>query len=189
MALVAVYDACVLFPATLRDLLLRLVDAGLVQARWSDRILDECFRNIQLKRPDLSETALRRTRETMCRAFPDAMVGSEGALPPGTTLPDADDVHVLAAAVEAGATSIVTFNLRDFPVGVLAPLGVGALHPDDFVLARIDEAPGLVCAVVEGQARALHNTPATTRALVSRLSVQGLPRSAARLADLLGESA
>ena len=117
------------------------------------------------------------------------MVGSEGALPPGTTLPDADDVHVLAAAVEAGATSIVTFNLRDFPVGVLAPLGVGALHPDDFVLARIDEAPGLVCAVIEGQARALHNPPATARELVSRLSIQGLPRSAARLADLLGESA
>ena len=38
-----VYDACVLSPAPLRDLLVRIAARGLVRARWSDEILDECF--------------------------------------------------------------------------------------------------------------------------------------------------
>jgi hypothetical protein len=46
MAFVVVYDACVLYPAPLRDLLLRLARKGLVRARWTDQILDECFRSI-----------------------------------------------------------------------------------------------------------------------------------------------
>ncbi|HEX8106626.1 MAG TPA: hypothetical protein VF516_02810 [Kofleriaceae bacterium] len=45
MAFTVVYDACVLFPAPLRDLLMRVAHTGLVRARWSNAILDECFRN------------------------------------------------------------------------------------------------------------------------------------------------
>lgn len=44
MAFVVIYDACVLYPAPLRDLLLRIALTGVVRARWSDEILDECFR-------------------------------------------------------------------------------------------------------------------------------------------------
>ena len=40
-ALAAVYDACVLYPAPLRDLLLRLGASGLFRARWTDRINEE----------------------------------------------------------------------------------------------------------------------------------------------------
>jgi len=43
MAFVVIYDARVLYPAPLRDLLLRLAAKGLVRARWTDAILDECF--------------------------------------------------------------------------------------------------------------------------------------------------
>jgi hypothetical protein len=60
MAFVVIYDACVLYPAPLRDLLLRLAAKGLVRARWTDQILDECFRSILLNRPDLNEAALHR---------------------------------------------------------------------------------------------------------------------------------
>ncbi len=42
MGFVAVYDACVLYPSTLRDLLIRIAQAGLVQAKWTDTILDKC---------------------------------------------------------------------------------------------------------------------------------------------------
>lgn len=62
MALCVVYDACVLFPAPLRDLLMRVAHAGLVRARWSDNILDECFRNILVLRPELDPQVLARTR-------------------------------------------------------------------------------------------------------------------------------
>lgn len=39
-------DANVLFPARLRDLFIRLAIAGTYRARWSELVLDECFRNI-----------------------------------------------------------------------------------------------------------------------------------------------
>lgn len=40
MPFVVVYDACVLYPAPLRVFLLRLARTGIVQAKWSDKILD-----------------------------------------------------------------------------------------------------------------------------------------------------
>ena len=39
VAFVVVYDACVLYPSTLRDLLIRIHQAGLVQAKCTDEIL------------------------------------------------------------------------------------------------------------------------------------------------------
>ncbi len=74
MALVAVCDACVLYPAALRDTLIRLSLTGLVRARWSDTILDEWERSILRVRPDLDHAALRRTRELMNIAVPDAVI-------------------------------------------------------------------------------------------------------------------
>ncbi len=43
MSCVVVLDACVLYPAALRDLLVRLAVAGAFRALWSERILDEAF--------------------------------------------------------------------------------------------------------------------------------------------------
>ena len=74
MAFVVLYDACVLYPAPLRDLLIRLANTGVVRARWSATILDECFRNILENRPDLKPESLERTRELMTQAVPDCMV-------------------------------------------------------------------------------------------------------------------
>ena len=107
MAFIVVYDACVLYPAPLRDLLIRIANAGIVQAKWSERILDECFRSILRQRPDLSAEALQRTRELMAIAVPDCMVTAFEPLEAGLTLPDPDDRHVLAAAIRANAQVIV----------------------------------------------------------------------------------
>jgi len=43
---VAVYDACVLHPAALRDLLLHLALMRLFRARWTDRIHDEWIQSL-----------------------------------------------------------------------------------------------------------------------------------------------
>ena len=40
MSFVVLYDANVLYPSTLRDLLIRIAAAGLVQAKWTEQILD-----------------------------------------------------------------------------------------------------------------------------------------------------
>ena len=115
MALVAVYDACVLHPAALRDTLILLSLTGLVRARWSDTILDGWERSIVRIRPELDRTALRRTRELMNIAVPDAVISGFDPLLAGLDLPDPDDRHVLAAAMHGGAQAIVTFHLNDFP--------------------------------------------------------------------------
>ena len=185
MAFTVVYDANVLFPAPLRDLLIGIAQTGVVRARWTDQILDECFRNILMRRPDLSDDKLRRTRELMNRAIRDGLVTGYEGLVSAMTLPDPDDRHVLAAAVRAGAQSIVTFNLRDFPEATLSPLGVDAKHPDEFVLEVINLAPGAVASVVVEQARRLKNPPMRLAELIDVLAQQGLVQSTAMLRELL----
>lgn len=62
MPFVVVYDANVLFSNTLRDLLIRVAQSGLVQAKWTDKILDETFRNVRARRADIVPGKLDRTR-------------------------------------------------------------------------------------------------------------------------------
>lgn len=186
MAFVVVYDACVLYPAPLRDLLIRLARVGLFRARWTDRILDECFRNILENRPELRPETLVRTRELMIKAVPDCLVTGYEPLVDGLQLPDPDDRHVLAAAIRAAAQSIVTANLRDFPAEALRSYAMEAQHPDDFVLDLLDLAPGAVASVIVEQAASLKSPPRTIHDLLDTLRANGLVRSVAKLRDVLG---
>lgn len=119
MAFVVLYDANVLYPSTLRDLLIRVAQSGLVQAKWTNEILDETFNSLRRNRPDLDPDALARTRELMCRAVRDCLVVGYESLVGAITLPDPEDRHVLAAAIKARAQVIVTHNLKDFADKVL----------------------------------------------------------------------
>ena len=186
MAFVVIYDACVLYPAPLRDLLLRIARTGLVRARWSEQILEECFRNIVQNRSDLKPEALQRTRELMNQAVPDCLVHRYENLIEGLSLPDQNDRHVLAAAIRAGAQAIVTFNLSDFPDKLLVPYNVEAKHPDDFVLDQLDLASGAVVNVIIEQTQSLKNPPRTISQLLDTLRDNGLVQSVAKLRELLG---
>ena len=57
-----VYDACVLYPAPLRDLLMRLALTDLFRARWTQEIQEEWMRNVLVNRPDLTREQLDRHR-------------------------------------------------------------------------------------------------------------------------------
>ena len=186
MAFIVLYDACVLYPAPLRDLLVRIANTGVVRARWSEAILDECFRSILRNRTDLEPEALKRTRDLMNDAVPDCLVSGFESLIEGLQLPDPDDRHVLAAAVRSGAQAIITFNLSDFREEKLAPYDIEPKHPDDFVIETIDLAPALVARVVSEQAGALKNPPRTPPELLDILRRQGLIQSVARLRELIG---
>ncbi len=139
-ATVSVYDACVLFPPAVRDALMQLAADGLCRARWTDRIHDEWIDAVLRGKPELKDR-LARTRPMMDAAVPDALVTGYEHLIPTLELPDADDRHVLAAAIHAEAATIVTFNLKDFPPERLAPHGIVALHPDTLIPALIEERP------------------------------------------------
>ena len=116
----ALLDANVLYPAGLRDLLLRLADRYLYAPLWSADIHEEWMRNLLADRPDIPASALERTRAIMDEHFPGAVVTGYTALAASLDLPDPGDTHVLAAAIEGEANIIVTRNLRHFPSERLA---------------------------------------------------------------------
>ena len=125
----ALYDACVLYPAPLRDLLMHLALTDLFRAKWTNAIHDEWMRNVLTNRSDLTAAQLGRTRDLMNAHVRDALVENYEPLIPALTLPDADDRHVLAAAIRGRADVIVTFNLSDFPKAALDPYGIAAQRP------------------------------------------------------------
>ena len=163
MALIVLYDACVLYPAPLRDLLVRLALADLFQARWTAEIHDEWTRNVRANRPDISPASLVRCRELMDQHVPDCLVTGYESLIPTLSLPDPDDRHVLAAAIHGRAGLIVTFNLKDFPSSVLEPYGVQAIHPDEFVVRFLDEQPDLGARSDAAPAGGLEESPEVGR--------------------------
>jgi len=180
-----IYDACVLFPAPMRDLLIRLATKGLFRAKWTDEILDECFASILRQRPDLTGERLRRTRRLMTRAVRDCMVTGHEKLIELIELPDPNDRHVVAAAVRASAQVIVTQNLRDFPAKVLKEFDIEAQHPDEFVVNIIDLNQAAVCQVLEEQTAALKNPPKTIGEILDTLEAQGMAQTATILRPLL----
>lgn len=115
MSFIVIYDANVLYPNSLRDLLIRVAQAGLVEAKWTEKILDETFSSLRRVRTDLDPAKLDRTRQLMNRAIRDVLVTGYEPLVEVLDLPDPDDRHVLAAAITARAQVIVTDNLKDFP--------------------------------------------------------------------------
>lgn len=178
----AVFDACVLYPAPLRDFLMWLALSGRFRARWTDLIHDEWVRNLLKNRPELDPANLQRTVECINAAVPDALVTDHEALIEGLTLPDPDDRHVLAAAIRCGASVIVTFNERDFPEDRLAPFGIEVQHPDEFIDNLFDLDQAAVVAAAQKQRRTLKNPPIDADRYLEILQRQGLIRTVKNLA-------
>jgi len=181
VAFVVVYDANVLYPSTLRDLLIRIAQAGLVQAKWTEQILDEVFRNLTRNRPDLDQQKLHRTRTLMNGAVRDCLVVGYEPLVEALELPDPDDRHVLAAAIKARAQVIVTNNLDDFPSSSLDAWEMEAKAADDFVLDQIDLNREAVYGSIQRIADARENPPATFADVLAQLERDGLVESVAAL--------
>lgn len=110
-----VLDACVLYSAPLRDFMMHLSLLDVIEARWTNLIHEEWIRSILRDRPDLDRERLERTRRLMDENTRDSLVTGFEHLIPKLSLPDADDRHVLAAAIHCEADAIITFNLKDFP--------------------------------------------------------------------------
>ena len=108
-------DACVLYPAPQRDLIMHLALADLFRAKWTEEIHAEWIRGVLANRTDLTHEQLNRTRDLMNTHVRDCLVTGYEPLIGGLSLPDPDDRHVLAAAIRSQADLILTFNLKDFP--------------------------------------------------------------------------
>jgi len=179
----ALYDACVLYPAPLRDLLMHLALIDLYRAKWSAQIHEEWIRNVLSDRPDLSRAQLERTRDLMNQNVRDCLVENYEDLIEAVHLPDPDDRHVLAAAIRSSADVIVTNNLKDFPKIVLDKYGIEAQHPDEFIMHLIDLSPAKVCMAVKNHHQSLKNPPKTIEEYFATLEKQALPQTISTLRE------
>jgi predicted nucleic acid-binding protein len=177
-----VYDACLLYPASIRDLAVELARTGLLRAKWTARIHAEWIDAVIRQRPELDRARLERVAGLMNSAISDCLVTGFESLEAGlTALPDPDDRHVLAAAIHCGAQEIVTFNLRDFPEVVLQPYGIRAVHPDVFLGHLLDLNPEAVCEAIRKIRRRLVSPPCTAEEMIAKYETHGLAVSASIL--------
>jgi hypothetical protein len=138
-------------------------------------------RALQKSRPDISDEKVNRLRELMNAAVRDCLVTGYEPLISVLELPDPDDRHVLAAAIKVNAQVIVTRNLRHFPISKLAPWGVKAKSPDDFVRDQIGIDHQAVWACIQQIVDSRTRRPVTADDVLSELARSGLVGSAAVL--------
>lgn len=136
-------DACVLANYGVCDLLLRLGERPrLIVPRWSAQVLEE-VRRTQAERLHWPENLVGSFQREIRQAYPHAEIaGYEPLVAQMTNNPK--DRHVLAAAIRGECPLILTFNLRHFPAEALAPWGVQASHPQDYLLVLYEMEPGKI---------------------------------------------
>ena len=176
-------DACVLYPTLLRELVLGWAAAGGFTPLWSERILEEWRRAAARTGPRDGEIAGLEIEAATAR-FPEASVETLSSTIERAHLPDPDDIHVLAAAIDGQADELLTLNTRDFPTNALAAHGIIRRHPDEFLyealFAEPDKVQELVRDRLEAAARYGIDT-SNRRALLKRAK---LPRFAKALDQL-----
>ena len=179
-------DANVLYSVAISDALMEVAATGIYAAKWSKAIDEEWVRNLA-KNKNRAETDFHTRRDSMHDACPDWEVPEEGwkLIEPCLSLPDMNDRHVLAAAVAGHADSIVTVNIKDFPSSILDPLGITALHPDEFLLQQLQLEPLVVLPAFKAMRARLKNPAFTPEKFVDAIERNGLIQTAAFLGQAL----
>lgn len=175
MAFPAFLDACALFSPTLTDTLLRIAEEGAFSPHWSQEVLGE-LRGAIVKSGVSAERVDRRIAQ-MDKAFPEAAVTGYASLIDAMTC-DANDRHVLAAAVKSRCEVLVTFNVRHFTSASTAPFHIEAVTPDAFLLDQLDLYPAMVHRALVAQVTVARRPPTTMGQLLGRLARADVPESA-----------
>ncbi len=176
-------DACVLYPTVMREMVMGVAAAGAFEPQWSQRLLDEWAHAAGRLGPEGAAQAQSEIA-VLTAGWPQACV----QVPPEKLvrfwLPDANDIHVLAAAVEGHSDAIMTLNAKDFPRGILAEEGLSRVDPDGYLIQLCAAQPDLcadVAADVLATARRLSGQDWSMRALMKKAR---LPRLGKMLADV-----
>ncbi|OGT41784.1 MAG: PIN domain-containing protein [Gammaproteobacteria bacterium RIFCSPHIGHO2_12_FULL_37_34] len=177
------YDACVLYPAPLRDLLMNLAITDMYRAKWTNEIHEEWIASLLSNRNDLNREFLERTRDKMNMSVRDCLVENYQYLIPTLTLPDSNDQHILAAAIHSSSSVIVTYNLKDFPKKNISRYGIEAQHPDEFLMNLIGLSSETVCLAVNRHRASLKSPPKTLEEYFSTLEKQSLSNAVQKLKE------
>ncbi len=176
----AVLDACVLVPASLCDLLLRLAEEpAMYRPLWSEQIMAEMAKALKTKLHKTNGQIAYR-RQQMNAAFPEAMVSTPPALAKAIDcIPDEKDRHVLATAIVAHANVVVTQNTKHFPKDCLEEYGVLCQKADDFLIHQYHLREQLVLDKLDDQGAGISRD--------RRYVISSLKKSAPGFAKLLEE--
>lgn len=178
---IIIYDSCVFYSFTLRSLFVQLAITGLFRAKWSEEIHQEWISSLLRDRPDLPLEKLIKIKELINKTVPDCLVMNYEPLVESLDLPDAGDRHVLAAAIQCGAQTIITNNLKDFPKHVLSLFNIEAISPDHFLSDLWDLSPEIILHSLKKCRERLTNPPFNADEYLQSLTKHGFIKSVARL--------
>jgi len=165
-----VLDACVLMSTVLRQLVLRVADAGVFLPVWTERIGEEWRRNAA-RLWEIPPELLAAQWDAMNRRFPGAMEADTGAYEAVLRYSDPKDFHVIAAGLarrarcglqRVPAVHVMTWNLKDFNRSELRRQGLDAYTPDHLLAGWWQAGPSRLEAPVQAVATdyvALGRTP------------------------------
>lgn len=170
----AVLDACILYQATLRNLLMWMAVNDVYRAKWTEEIQNEWVKSLLENRPDLTAEKLARTRSLMNEHVRDSIVEGYEYLIDGLELPDPDDRHVLAAAIHGRADAIITANKKDFPEDKLEPYGIEVIGPDEFISFQFDIMQPVMAKAIREHRDSLNNPPMSNEEYLAGLERNGL---------------
>jgi predicted nucleic acid-binding protein len=181
----AILDANVLYPNTLRNLLLSLASDGIYHVKWTTEITQEWSRNLVADRPDIA-SKIDRLVELVNLSVQDCLVEGYEYIIPTIELPDLNDRHVVAAAVVGHADAIVTFNLKDFPAELIDKFGVDVQHPDDFLMNQLQLRQFDALEVMRKVRGRYRNPQLSAKEFIELVSRNGLPQTAQYLQTHMG---
>ena len=153
---VVVYDACVLYPFHLRNLLIQLAVEGLVAARWTDAIHDEWVGSLA-NTGDVSRNRLLATRDLMKSVLPEADIRATSGTRTPSLCRTQTTITCLQRRSRSQASIILTWNLKHFPESETAKYNIAVRDPDSFLTALCGEDAETVAAVVDAARANLRN--------------------------------
>jgi predicted nucleic acid-binding protein len=174
-------DTNVLFPFSLMDLMLWLSQDQVHTLLWSDRLLGEWEQVIvreQRRSPQSAASITKAIRET----FPEDRIPEDSYrhLVSQLSGPDPDDLHHIAAAAVGGASTLVTWNLADFPAATTGPLGIIVTDPETYLCGLLERDPAEVEATLRRMASVKRRPPMSPIDITDALAHAGVPVFAER---------
>ena len=175
-------DTCVIYPTVMRQMILGVAAQGIFTPIWSERIIEEWLRAAEKLGPEGVAQA-RAEAALLAAEWPDAKISYAASLETRLWLPDAADIHVLAAAIAGSADLILTLNARDFPRNILSEEGLDRADPDGFLHGIWQAQPELVDNVARSvleEANRLSGKRWELRALLKKARLPRLGKALSR---------
>jgi predicted nucleic acid-binding protein len=181
------FDACVIVPITLTNVLLTAAEEGLVRPSWSPEVVGEAVEALLELFPDMTEARARRRFSRMDEFFAGASVEPDMSVVAGLNWPDPDDRHVVAAAVAAEAPYLITNDRTGFPEELMGQFNITVLTQDELLLRLINDDEDAMIDVVRLVAQRLDRPPLTVEEILAALERADAPRFAEAMRTILAE--